>query len=66
MTRYKVCPNQLNIKKVVVVVGQGGVGGGVGEELHRLKSKPIFSISYFHIFNFHIFNFPTEISGFPM
>ena len=45
MTRYKVCPNQLNIKKVVVVVGEGWAGGG-GEELHRLKSKPIFSEAF--------------------
>ena len=44
MTRYKVCPNQLNIKKVVVVVGEGWGGGG--EELHRLKSKPIFSEAF--------------------
>ena len=41
MTRYKVCPNQLNIKKVVVVVGEGW-----GKELHRLKSKPIFSEAF--------------------
>ena len=30
MTRYKVCPNQLNIKKVVLVVGEGWGGGGEG------------------------------------
>ena len=41
MTRYKVCPNQLNIKKVVVVVGEGGGGGGGGRRGGGIASPQI-------------------------
>ena len=62
MTRYKVCPNQLNIKKV----GEGGGGGGVGggwRNCIALNQSPYFQ---FHIFIFLIFIFLIFRPKFPV
>ena len=51
-TRYKVYLNQLNLPKVA-------------EELHCLKSQPMFSEAFQPVWR-KAFNFSTRISGFSM